>query len=103
MAQMSPTSSTPIPPLPNMRARTSRAAGIIGRPALSSPVVTTMASTGTIVVAPGDILLPQNIYVRDPIIYTIEDTGWITDIRGGLDADWSNPTWKVSTTHVAWA
>lgn len=41
---------------------------------------------GTIVVAPGDILLPQNIYVRDPITYTIEK-GWITDIRGGLDAE----------------
>lgn len=41
---------------------------------------------GQIVVAPGDILLPQNIYVRDPIIYTIEK-GWITDIRGGLDAE----------------
>jgi len=41
---------------------------------------------GTIVVAPGDILLPQTLYVRDPIIYTIEK-GWITDIRGGLDAE----------------
>lgn len=41
---------------------------------------------GQIVVAPGDILLPQNIYVRDPITYTIEK-GWITDIRGGLDAE----------------
>jgi 2,5-dihydroxypyridine 5,6-dioxygenase len=41
---------------------------------------------GTIVVAPGDILLPQNMYVRDPITYTIEK-GWITDIRGGLDAE----------------
>lgn len=41
---------------------------------------------GQIVVAPGDILLPQNIYVREPIIYTIKK-GWITDIRGGLDAD----------------
>ncbi len=41
---------------------------------------------GTIVVAPGDILLPQNMYVREPITYTIEK-GWITDIRGGLDAE----------------
>lgn len=41
---------------------------------------------GTIVVAPGDILLPQNIYVREPITYTIEQ-GWITDIRGGLEAE----------------
>lgn len=41
---------------------------------------------GQIVVAPGDILLPQNIYVREPITYSIEK-GWITDIRGGLEAD----------------
>lgn len=41
---------------------------------------------GQIVVAPGDVLLPQNIYVREPITYTIEK-GWIADIRGGLDAD----------------
>jgi 2,5-dihydroxypyridine 5,6-dioxygenase len=41
---------------------------------------------GQIVVAPGDILLPQNIYVREPITYTIEK-GWIMDIRGGLDAE----------------
>ncbi|GJD64484.1 leucyl aminopeptidase [Methylobacterium frigidaeris] len=41
---------------------------------------------GTIVVAPGDILLPQNMYVREPITYTIEK-GWITDIRGGLEAE----------------
>ena len=41
---------------------------------------------GTIVVAPGDILLPQNIYVREPITYTIE-RGWVVDIRGGLEAE----------------
>ncbi|ANI32683.1 leucyl aminopeptidase [Pseudomonas sp. JY-Q] len=41
---------------------------------------------GTIVVAPGDILLPQLLMVREPITYTIEK-GWITDIRGGLEAD----------------
>ncbi len=41
---------------------------------------------GQIVVAPGDILLPQNMYVREPVVYTIEN-GWITDIRGGLEAD----------------
>ncbi|QUS36739.1 leucyl aminopeptidase [Falsirhodobacter algicola] len=40
---------------------------------------------GQIVVAPGDILLPQNLMVREPITYTIEK-GWITDIRGGLEA-----------------
>lgn len=41
---------------------------------------------GTIVVAPGDVLLPQNIYVREPLTYTIEK-GLITDIRGGLEAE----------------
>jgi 2,5-dihydroxypyridine 5,6-dioxygenase len=41
---------------------------------------------GQIVVAPGDILLPQNIYVREPITYQIEK-GWIVDIRGGLEAE----------------
>ena len=44
---------------------------------------------GQIVVAPGDILLPQNIYVREPIVYSIEN-GWIKDIRGGLEADLVN-------------
>lgn len=41
---------------------------------------------GKIVVAPGDVLLPFNSYVRDPIVYTIEK-GMIVDIRGGLDAE----------------
>lgn len=41
---------------------------------------------GKIVVAPGDVLLPFNSYVRDPIVYTIEK-GVIVDIRGGLDAE----------------
>jgi 2,5-dihydroxypyridine 5,6-dioxygenase len=41
---------------------------------------------GQIVVAPGDVLLPFNSYVRDPITYTIEK-GIIRDIRGGLDAE----------------
>lgn len=41
---------------------------------------------GQIVVAPGDVLLPFNSYVRDPITYTIEK-GVIRDIRGGLDAE----------------
>ncbi|PLW69866.1 leucyl aminopeptidase [Pseudohalioglobus lutimaris] len=44
---------------------------------------------GQIVVAPGDVLLPQNIYVREPITYTIEK-GWIKDIRGGVEADLVN-------------
>lgn len=64
---------------------------------------------GTIVVAPGDVLLPQNMYVREPIIYTIEK-GWIQDIRGGLDAelvkaymaDFNDERGK-GMSHVGWA
>ena len=63
---------------------------------------------GQIVVAPGDILLPQGIYVREPIIYTIEK-GWITDIRGGLEADLVNSYMSsfndergFGMSHVGW-
>lgn len=63
---------------------------------------------GTIVVAPGDILLPQNIYVRDPITYTIKN-GWIEDIRGGLDAellkaymDSFDDSRGLGMSHVGW-
>ena len=63
---------------------------------------------GQIVVAPGDILLPQNMYVREPITYTIEK-GWITDIRGGLDAElvksymasFNDPR-GMGMSHVGW-
>ena len=41
---------------------------------------------GQIVLAPGDVLLPFNTYVREPVTYTIEK-GFIQDIRGGLDAE----------------
>ncbi len=41
---------------------------------------------GQIVLAPGDVLLPFNTYVTNPVTYTIEK-GFIQDIRGGLDAD----------------
>ncbi|MBS0252500.1 MAG: leucyl aminopeptidase [Proteobacteria bacterium] len=41
---------------------------------------------GKIVLAPGDVLLPFNTYVREPVTYTIEQ-GVIQDIRGGLDAE----------------
>ncbi|NMI01962.1 leucyl aminopeptidase [Pseudonocardia acidicola] len=41
---------------------------------------------GRIVIAPGDVLLPFNTYARTPITLTIEK-GFITDIRGGLDAE----------------
>ncbi len=63
---------------------------------------------GKIIVAPGDVLLPQNIYVREPIVYTIEK-GWIVDIRGGLDADlvksymadFADPR-GMGMSHVGW-
>lgn len=41
---------------------------------------------GTIVLSPGDVLLPFNTYVQTPVTLTIEE-GFIRDIRGGLDAD----------------
>ena len=41
---------------------------------------------GQIVLAPGDVILPFNSYVREPVTYTIEK-GFIQDIRGGLDAE----------------
>jgi len=46
---------------------------------------------GTIVLSPGDVLLPFNTYVQTPVEITIEE-GFIRDIRGlrgqsGLDAD----------------
>jgi 2,5-dihydroxypyridine 5,6-dioxygenase len=41
---------------------------------------------GQIVIAPGDVLLPFNTYAQTPITLTIEK-GFITDIRGGLDAE----------------
>ncbi len=41
---------------------------------------------GKIVLSPGDVLLPFNTYVREPVTYTIEK-GVIQDIRGGLDAE----------------
>lgn len=63
---------------------------------------------GKIVVAPGDVLLPFNSYVRDPITYTIEN-GMIADIRGGLDAalvksymDSFNDPKGYGMSHVGW-
>jgi 2,5-dihydroxypyridine 5,6-dioxygenase len=41
---------------------------------------------GTIVLSPGDVLLPFNTYVQSPVTLRIEQ-GFITDISGGLDAD----------------
>lgn len=63
---------------------------------------------GQIVVASGDILLPQNMYVREPIVYTVEK-GWITDIRGGLEAELVNEYMSsfnddrgFGMSHVGW-
>ncbi|MGH2342432.1 leucyl aminopeptidase [Segnochrobactraceae bacterium EtOH-i3] len=63
---------------------------------------------GQIVVAPGDVLLPFNTYVREPITYTIEK-GLIQDIRGGLDADLVKSYMKqfndprgFGMSHVGW-
>lgn len=41
---------------------------------------------GTIVLSPGDVLLPFNTYVQTPVRLTIEQ-GFIVDIAGDLDAD----------------
>ena len=41
---------------------------------------------GKIVLAPGDVLLPFNTYVREPVVYTIEK-GFVQDIGGGLEAE----------------
>jgi 2,5-dihydroxypyridine 5,6-dioxygenase len=63
---------------------------------------------GQIVLAPGDVLLPLNIYVREPVIYTIEK-GFIQDIRGGLEADLIKSYMKtfndprgMGMSHVGW-
>ncbi len=63
---------------------------------------------GQIVLAPGDVLLPLNIYVREPVIYTIEK-GFIQDIRGGLEADLIRSYMKtfndprgMGMSHVGW-
>jgi 2,5-dihydroxypyridine 5,6-dioxygenase len=63
---------------------------------------------GQIVLAPGDVLLPLNVYVREPVIYTIEK-GFIQDIRGGLEADLIKSYMKtfndprgMGMSHVGW-
>lgn len=63
---------------------------------------------GQIVLAPGDVLLPFNSYVREPVTYTIEK-GFVQDIRGGLDADliksymdsFNDPR-GMGMSHVGW-
>ena len=41
---------------------------------------------GTVVISPGDIIIPFKSYVQTPIRLTIQ-AGFITKIEGGLDAD----------------
>ena len=63
---------------------------------------------GRIVLSPGDVLLPFNTYVQTPVQITIEQ-GFITDIRGGLDAellksyieDFNDPR-GYGMSHVGW-
>ena len=44
------------------------------------------SAEGTVVLAPGDIVIPFKTYVRDPITLRISG-GYIREISGGLDAD----------------
>lgn len=63
---------------------------------------------GTIVLAPGDVLLPFNSYVREPVRYTVEK-GFVQDIRGGLEAEliksymaeFNDPR-GMGMSHVGW-
>ena len=63
---------------------------------------------GTIVLQPGDALIPWQAYVRDEVTITVKD-GFIADISGGADAfllrdyfeNWRDPeVWAVS--HMGW-
>jgi 2,5-dihydroxypyridine 5,6-dioxygenase len=45
------------------------------------------SANGTVVLMPGDIILPFNSYVMTPITLTIRD-GYIRDISGNFDADY---------------
>lgn len=63
---------------------------------------------GTIVLQPGDALIPWQAYVRDEVTLTIKD-GFIADIAGGADAfllrdyfeAWKDPeVWALS--HMGW-
>jgi 2,5-dihydroxypyridine 5,6-dioxygenase len=64
--------------------------------------------TGTVVLAPGDIIFPFNSYVTTPIRLDIED-GYITKIDGGLDASlfedymsgFSDPQ-AFAVSHIGW-
>ena len=50
---------------------------------------------GTIVLSPGDVLLPFNTYVQTPVRLTVEK-GFVTGIRGDYQ---KTPTHATPTTH----
>lgn len=63
---------------------------------------------GTLVLQPGDALIPWQRYVREPVTLTVEK-GFITDVTGGVDAlllrdyfaSWNDPeVWALS--HMGW-
>jgi 2,5-dihydroxypyridine 5,6-dioxygenase len=63
---------------------------------------------GTIVLQPGDALIPWQRYVRDEVVFTVED-GFIVEVKGGADAfllrdyfeSWNDPeVWAIS--HMGW-
>ncbi|GAB7002582.1 hypothetical protein JCM18899A_00530 [Nocardioides sp. AN3] len=63
---------------------------------------------GQIVLQPGDVLIPWQRYVRDDVTMTI-DEGFITDIKGGVDAfilrdymeAWNDPE-VYAVSHMGW-
>jgi 2,5-dihydroxypyridine 5,6-dioxygenase len=65
-------------------------------------------SEGTIVLHEGDIIFPFKEFVRSDIVITVEK-GFITDIRGGFDAEhlkhfmaaWNDPD-AYAMAHIGW-
>lgn len=65
-------------------------------------------ANGTVVLAPGDIIIPFKTYVQTPITLTVSD-GLITRIEGGLDAeflrsyleDFNEPN-AYAVSHLGW-
>jgi 2,5-dihydroxypyridine 5,6-dioxygenase len=63
---------------------------------------------GQIVLQPGDVLIPWQRYVRDEVVFTIED-GFITDVKGGADSfllrdyleAWDDPE-VYAVSHMGW-
>ncbi|WP_037370846.1 hypothetical protein [Amycolatopsis orientalis] len=66
------------------------------------------SAQGTIVLQPGDALIPWQRYVRDEVAFTVEN-GFITGIDGGLDAQvlrdyfeaWQDPE-VYAVSHMGW-